>query len=126
MERCRIGKKNERKWDYIKSFDIIGLTETWVTTKEKEKMIQNKLKDFNLEMSEARKEKRKGRAKGGIIFGIKKGLVEEQEILKKTDEIVAVQIRKKRESRRIIITYMRDKREENWRIIKDILNDNKG
>lgn len=50
-------------------------------------MIQNKLRDFNLEITEARKEKRKGRAKEGIIFGTKKGLVEEQEILKKTEEI---------------------------------------
>lgn len=116
-------EKNEKKWDYIKSFEIINLTKTWIT-KEKEKMIRNKLKDFNLEMTEARKDKRKGRAKGGIIFGTTKGLVEEQEILKKTEEIVAVRIRNKQEARRIIITYMRDKREENWRIIKDILEDN--
>lgn len=105
-------ERNEKKWEYIKGFEIIGLTETWIT-KDKEKMIRNRLKDFNLEMTEARKDKRKGRAKGGIIFGIKKGLVEEQEILKKTEEIVAVQIRNKQEARRIIITYMRDKREEN-------------
>lgn len=78
-------------------------------------MIQSILKDYNfrLDIIGARKDKKKGRAKGGIIFGTKKGLVESQEILKKTEELVAVEIRKKQETRRIIITYMRDKREEN-------------
>lgn len=116
-------EKNEKKWEYIRSFEMIGLTETWIT-KEKKRMIQSKLRDFNLEITEARKEKRKRRAKGGIIFGTKKGLVEEQEILKKTEEITVVQIKNKQESRRIIIAYMRDKREKNWRIIKDLLEDN--
>lgn len=75
-------------------------------------MIQNNLKDFNLEMTEARKEKRRGRAKGGIIFGTKKGLVEKQ--ILKTDKRTAAQIKNNQESRRIIITYNngRQKRRE--------------
>lgn len=92
--------------------------------KGKREMIPNKLKDFNLEMIKARKQKRKGRAKGSIIFGTKNRLVDSQKILKKTNEIVAVEIRKKQEIRRIMITYMRDKREQNWRLIKDILEEN--
>lgn len=92
--------------------------------KRKKENDTKNLKDFNLEITEARKKTRRGKAKRGIIFGTKKGLVEKQ-ILKKTDKITATQIKNNQESRRIIITYMRDKKEENWRIIKDLLEDNK-
>lgn len=78
--------------------------------------MRNKLKDSNLEMAEARKRRRRERAKGGIVFGTRKGLVvdeeeeEEEEIFNKTDETIAVRFGKKRESTRIIRLRTRERR----------------
>lgn len=64
-------KKNENKMGIHKKFRNYWLNEN-MDNKGKREMIPNKLKDFNLEIIKARKQKRKGRAKGKIIFWNKK------------------------------------------------------
>ena len=52
--------------------DIINLQETWLEEKERKKW-ENKLpKDFIWKPVHVRKEKKKGRAKGGILIGMRK------------------------------------------------------
>ena len=56
-------------WDYIKQGDFVSLSETWV----EEKKLENKLpRNFVRKVIPARREARKGRAKGGFLIGIKK------------------------------------------------------
>lgn len=58
--------------DYIRKFDIVLLQETWVE-REKEKVWIKKLnKDFNWTAKAAERTKTRGRAKGGVMVGIKK------------------------------------------------------
>jgi len=60
--------------DYLKRFDILGLTETWVDGKRWKK-IKNKLaSDFEWECAPAKREHGKGRVKGGIIIAVRKSL----------------------------------------------------
>ncbi|XP_025262551.1 golgin subfamily A member 6-like protein 22 [Camponotus floridanus] len=116
-------ENKEDKLEYIKRFDIIGLVETWII-KEKEEWIKEKLKDFDIECVEARKDNKKGRAKGGIILGIRRGLMDAQRRLRATEEVIAVEVKKKEKTYRIIVTYMNEKKKENWKEIKKVLEDN--
>lgn len=118
-----ITENKEDKLDYIKRFDIICLVETWII-KEKEDWIKEKLKDFDLECMEARRENKRGRAKGRIIIGIRRGLMDAQRRLGATEEVIAVEVKRKEETYRIIVTYMNEKKEKNWKEIKKILENN--
>lgn len=59
--------KFEETWDYLEKFDMIGLTETWVDEEKWEKIRIRVSSNFVWNCVLARKEHRKGRAKGGII-----------------------------------------------------------
>lgn len=73
---------------------------------------------------EARRENKKGRANEGIIIGIRRGLMDAQRRLGATEKVIAVEVKRKEETYRIIVTYMNEKKEENWKEIKKILEDN--
>ncbi|XP_025073109.1 uncharacterized protein LOC112552323, partial [Pogonomyrmex barbatus] len=82
--------KDRQFWKYIERFDFVGLTETWVDETQWDK-IEGILPDtFIWRCQLATKEKNKGRASGGIITGVRKGLKEEE--LKEDER--GIQIRK--------------------------------
>lgn len=68
--------KFEETWDYLEKFDIIGLTETWVDEENWEKIRIRVSSNFVWNCVPARKEHRKGRAKGGIITAMRRNLKE--------------------------------------------------
>ncbi|KAK2574800.1 hypothetical protein KPH14_012991, partial [Odynerus spinipes] len=66
--------KDREVWEYLEDFDFVGLTETWLEEDGWVK-IRNKLpKSLVWECCPARKEFKKGRAKGGIITGVSKNI----------------------------------------------------
>lgn len=68
--------KCDKTWEYLNGFDILRLTETWID-KEEWKKIKNKVSNkFNWNCTTARKENKKGRARGGITTATKKSLKE--------------------------------------------------
>ncbi|XP_024874051.1 trichohyalin-like [Temnothorax curvispinosus] len=70
--------KDRQFWKHIENYDAIGLTETWVDEKQWEKL-KDKLPDkFIWKSTAAKREKTKGRARGGIITGIRRGVKEEE------------------------------------------------
>jgi len=68
--------KDEEFWEKIKEWDVIGLVETWVEKEEWKRWKGKVLGEFEWTMQGASKEDRRGRAKGGIWMGIRKGLEE--------------------------------------------------
>jgi hypothetical protein len=58
-------------------FDVVGLVETWVEEKGWERLEKRMPRDFEWKCQYAERESKKGRAKGGIIMDVKKGLEEE-------------------------------------------------
>ena len=72
-------RKTEDFWKYVTSFEFVGLTETWAGQKGWERMRETLPKRFTWSCQEARKEKRKGKARGGIIIGIREGWEEIEE-----------------------------------------------
>jgi len=68
-----LGRKDEEFWEYISNYDFVGLVETWVDEERWEKIKGWLPSSHEWKYSAARKEKRKGRAKGGMMIGTRKG-----------------------------------------------------
>jgi exonuclease III len=72
-----IKNKENEFWKYLGEFDVVGLVETWVEEKGWERLEKRMPREFEWKCQYAERESKKGRAKGGIIMGVKKGLEEE-------------------------------------------------
>ena len=59
-----IKKKEKEFWEYIETFDIVGLTETWIEQNEWERVKGKLPSGFRWEIQGAIREKNKGRASG--------------------------------------------------------------
>lgn len=68
-----IGNKGIDFWEYIKDFDFISLSETWLEEKGWNKLKGRLPCTHDWKCSFAERVKRKGRAKGGFLIGKKKG-----------------------------------------------------
>ena len=62
---AEIMKEDKEFWEYIETFDIVGLTETWIEQTEWERVKAKLPSGFRWEIQGAIKEKNKGRASGG-------------------------------------------------------------
>lgn len=71
-----IKKKKREFWNYLERFDVIGLCETWLEEKKWVKMEKLLPNSSNWCSQHAERDKKKGRAKEGIIMGVRKGLGE--------------------------------------------------
>ena len=58
-------------WEEIQKCEIIGLTETWLEAKN-EKFLERHLKDYNWETIAAKRIRKRGRARGGMLLAIRK------------------------------------------------------
>ena len=65
--------KDKEVWEYLKTFDVIGLTETWI---QEGKLKYRLPKEFDWKCRAAMRVRKKVRAKGGIMTGINKELRE--------------------------------------------------
>ena len=69
-----LGNKDREVWKYLESFDLVGLTETWVEEGTWNGMKRNLPAGFNWWCIPAVRENKEGRAKGGIVVVAKKEL----------------------------------------------------
>ncbi|TGZ48452.1 Uncharacterized protein DBV15_12818 [Temnothorax longispinosus] len=102
------GVKGKEKgfWERIKEWDVVGLVETWLEQEEWEKMKNRVPKEFNWRIQGAKKERvgRKGRAIGGIMMGVRKGLEGEEEWVKE-EGLMIREVRWKKEKWRLATVY---------------------
>ncbi|GLV46087.1 hypothetical protein CBL_05172 [Carabus blaptoides fortunei] len=73
-----IKNKDRDFWDMVNKHDILGFTETWSEEKEWDKWKKKLPNTFAWKSKHVSRVKKKGRAKGGIITGIKHHLQEIQ------------------------------------------------
>jgi len=66
-------RKDEEFWEYVKEYDYVSLEETWLEGKGWEKLKDWLPTTHEWEMVEARKERIKRRAMGGMLMGKRKG-----------------------------------------------------
>ena len=115
----------EGDWDYVRKFDIIGLAETW-EEEDRGKKAEAYMKDYVVRQKFAIREKKRGRAKGGLLLAIRKSLVEEMEWEEKeTDEALAASWRKDGKKWVWGVTYMRHSRKGNYKVMEDWIENNK-
>lgn len=90
------GTRNLRKedWNFIRSHEIIGLAETW--EEEGRDISRKELKEYDIKQKFAKKDKKKGRARGGLLLTVKKasGLDDRWEEVE-SDEAIAKNGRKR-------------------------------
>lgn len=103
-----IGNKDKEFWRYIRTYDFISLSETWMEKKRWEK-IRGRLSDTHKwACSYAIKEGKKGRAKGGFIIGKKKNwdLAQSNNLIQREEEgIIVTEMSLDREKLSIISVY---------------------
>ena len=117
-------KKDNYFWDFIAEYDIIGLTETWIEEKTWDKWKVKMPKEWNWRIRFAIRTNKKGRAKGGIITGVKKTIEEDA-----GDSIneINIQERKVKIDGRVwrILTVYSEKNDEKdvWEILRERMDD---
>ncbi|XP_076673700.1 uncharacterized protein LOC143371907 [Andrena cerasifolii] len=102
--------KDKQFWDFLKEIDVIGLVETWIEEKQWEGLKDKLPQEFSWKCKYATRERKKGRAIGGIITGIRKG-IEEEGSNAGTKHIEERRIKIQNEKWRIITVYSRDMKE---------------
>ncbi|KAG7196803.1 hypothetical protein KM043_016916 [Ampulex compressa] len=65
---------NKEVWKYIEKYDIVELTETWMDEKAWNRMRGRLASTYEWSSVQAVKEKRKGRAKGGLVAAVSREL----------------------------------------------------
>lgn len=63
--------KDKDFWRFLNRYDMVSLSETWVDEKSKDKLLEALPGEFKWEIIPAKKIHKKGRAKGGMVLGIK-------------------------------------------------------
>ena len=117
-------KRLDEKWELVLKQDVFGIVETWLE-EGSEVWVKDMLKDFDIEVAWARKENSRGRAKGGLIVGVRKGVVEKVATVSKSKELIAIDLMNKKDRCRFLVTYMREDRLEDWREIQRLAEDDR-
>ena len=114
--------KDAEFWDYTKQFDIIGMTETWIEEGNWENFKDTLPNDWTWKYRQAKRSHKKGRAKGGIVTGIKRIFKEEREGYC-SDNILERRIELKGEKWSVITVYNPEGGDQVWQELKENLDD---
>lgn len=111
--------KDKEFWSYIKRFDFLNLSETWLEEKEWERIKEKLPRTHEWECSFAKKSRKRGGAKGGLIIGKRLEWGEEGNVLIKYEEgIILSEIYREGESLGIISVYNVGR----WKVIADSID----
>jgi hypothetical protein len=114
-----IKNKEDEFWKYLGEFDVVGLVETWVEENAWERLERKMPREFEWKCQYAERESKKGRVKGGIIMGVKKGLEEENGSEAKEERgFMERTVKRKQRKWRIVTIYSRSMKETK-RIIEE-------
>nr|XP_034194798.1 uncharacterized protein LOC117611018 [Osmia lignaria] len=70
-----IANKDVEFWETIKEWDVVILIETWLEEKGWDRIRDRMPKGYRWEAQLAKRKNKKGRAMGGMIMGVKKGIL---------------------------------------------------
>lgn len=102
-----MSNKDKEFWEELKRWDVMLLFETWVEEKGWSGIREKLPKGFSWGKQWAVREGRKGRARGGIIMGIRKELTEPNETIKvDTEGMLVGDVRLGEEKWKIIGVYV--------------------
>jgi len=114
-----IAKKDKEFWDYVREFDIINFTETWIDEKGWKKMEALMPKEYNWVAQYAVRDK-KGRGAGDMITGVKKN-IRMEEVQKETQGIISYSVEINGEKWKIISIYNREGKKKTLEELEEII-----
>ncbi|KYN04961.1 hypothetical protein ALC62_04156 [Cyphomyrmex costatus] len=122
------GLKNKETdfWEFLGNFEIIGLLETWIDEKEWGKLKEKMPKEWRWKCQPADRDKRRGRAKGGIITGIRKEIEENKEELESREGIQERKIILNGEKWRVVTIYNREGRKKGLEDMQEVIKEEEG
>lgn len=120
-----ISSLRENEWKKLKENEIINLTETWLIKETKK--VEEELSDYEVRYVNAKKDKKKGRPRGGMLTTIKKNIIEEniQWIENETSELIAANFKIGSEDFVIVSVYMREEKNKNYEKMAEITEEYK-
>jgi len=80
-----VREKDEKFWERIKEWDVVGLVETWIEEREWEKWKGRVSGEFIWTIQGAKREEKRGRARGGIWMGVRRGMEVGEEVKKRKE-----------------------------------------
>jgi len=111
--------KDKEFWEGVESWDVVVLMETWLDEKGWERIRGRLPKGYKWKVQIARKRNRKGRACGGMLLGIRKELIEEEEEAGEEEGRMVCKIKIGEEKWRIVGMYVNGEIERRLESIRD-------
>jgi len=114
-----IGRQDMEFWNYIARKDYICLNETWIEEKGWSRIKKNLPSTHRWEWETAKRSKKKGRAKGGFIIGVKRdwGVAGTELKISKGEGVIVSRVKSKEKDKDLIVIGVYNN--ENWEIIKE-------
>jgi len=121
-----VGNKDREFWKGIAEWDVVVLLETWLEKKGWDKIKERLPREFKWKVQLAKRKNKKGRAMGGMLMGVRKGIEEiEEKGQEEIEGIITTRIRIKGEQWRILGVYINGDMEEKWTRIRDWVEERK-
>jgi len=117
-----LGRQDLEFWRYISKWDFISLCETWVEEKGWDRIRNQLPSSHSWSCSFAYRDRKRGRAKGGFIFGIKRNWLKEEEVRKQelNKEVVIHKMDRKGKGKNIVIASVYGT--EKWENLEEVIN----
>ncbi|KAG5319550.1 MOS1T transposase, partial [Pseudoatta argentina] len=123
-ERAKgLKKKDEEFWKFLNDFDVIGLIETWVDEREWEKIKDKMPEGWRWKCQIATREGKRGRAKGGIVTGVRRELEERETGYDEREGIQEREVVIDGERWRFVIVYNREGQKEGLEALKEVIKE---
>lgn len=120
-----IKNKDEEFWSFVKEYDFIGMVETWIEEKEWNTWKKKLPVEWTWLCQGATRTSKKGRAKGGIITGIKKEMDIQKREMGEKEGIQRRWLKIKEEEWEILTIYNREGKIEKLREIGEYVEEGK-
>ena len=116
--------KDKEFFKYLREFEVICLTETWVGGNSWDKLRKNLPAEYIWRCLPAKKLKNKGRAKGGIVTGVRKEIDEKESREDEEFNLTENKVTLNGKKFRIFTVYMQDDTAEKmWEKLNDLVKE---
>lgn len=114
--------KDRQVWNFLEEGDFISLSETWIEEKSVSYIEKKCSKEFWWRFFPANREKKRGRAKGGFLIGVKKYWMNEEDIeIERVEEnLILTKLQTKEGKLNIWSVYNAGQMEKYWEIWEEV------
>lgn len=109
-------------WEFLERGDFISLTKTWIEESGEIYWKNRSSKDFAWNFFSAKRDNKRGRAKGGILIGVRKSWIQEKdmEIIRVEENLIKTVLKTEEGTINIWSVYNAGNIEEYWRLWEEM------